>query len=96
MHQRLAALPNVKCVKPQGAFYCFPNVSSYYGKTIGGAEITGAVPFAAALLEQNHVAVVPGTDSGVRHARAAQLRHRHGETSTRESTAIAAFLAKAR
>jgi aspartate aminotransferase len=64
MRQRLAALPGVTCVKPQGAFYCFPNVSSYYGKTIGGVGVSGAVPFAAALLEQAHVAVVPGTDSG--------------------------------
>ena len=64
MHERLSALPSVKCVKPQGAFYCFPNVSAYYGKTAGGVELTGAVSFAAALLEQNHVAVVPGTDSG--------------------------------
>ena len=64
MHQRLAALPHVTCVKPQGAFYCFPNVSAYYGKTVGGARLSGAVPFAAALLEQAHVAVVPGTDSG--------------------------------
>ena len=64
MHERLSALPGVTCVKPQGAFYCFPNVSSYYGKTIGGTKVDGAVPFAAALLEQAHVAVVPGTDSG--------------------------------
>ena len=64
MHQRLSALPGVTCVKPQGAFYCFPNVSRYYGRRIGGVEVSGAVPFAAALLEQAHVAVVPGTDSG--------------------------------
>jgi aspartate aminotransferase len=64
MWQRLSALPNVKCVKPQGAFYCFPNVSAYFGKTAGGTKITDAISFASALLEQNHVAVVPGNDSG--------------------------------
>jgi aspartate aminotransferase len=64
MWQRLNDLPKVHCVKPQGAFYCFPNVSAYYGRTIGGTTITDAVSFAAALLEQNHVAVVPGNDSG--------------------------------
>ncbi len=64
MHERLAALPHVTCVRPQGAFYCFPNVGWYYGRTIGGVAVNGAVPFAAALLEQAHVAVVPGTDSG--------------------------------
>jgi aspartate aminotransferase len=60
MHQRLAALPKITCVKPQGAFYCFPNVSQYFGKQ----GITDAVSFAAQLLEQSHVAVVPGNDSG--------------------------------
>jgi aspartate aminotransferase len=64
MWQRLNDLPKVKCVRPQGAFYCFPNVSAYYGKSIGGTRITDAVSFAAALLDQNHVAVVPGNDSG--------------------------------
>lgn len=64
MWRRLSALPGVTCVKPVGAFYAFPNVSSYYGKTSKGVELKGAVSFAAALLEQAHVAVVPGTDSG--------------------------------
>lgn len=63
MWQRLSALPKVTCVRPQGAFYCFPNVSAYFGKKAGGVEIGDAVSFAAALLEQNHVAVVPGNDS---------------------------------
>jgi len=64
MWERLIALPNVKCVRPQGAFYCFPNIGAYIGKTAGGVKITDAVSFAAALLEQAHVAVVPGNDSG--------------------------------
>src|SRR3954468_1092962 len=64
MHERLSALPNVSCVRPQGAFYCFPNVSAYFGSTAGGRPITDAVSFAAALLDQAHVAVVPGNDSG--------------------------------
>ena len=33
-------------------------------KSAGGTTITDAISFAAALLEQNHVAVVPGNDSG--------------------------------
>jgi aspartate aminotransferase len=64
MWDRLNRLPNVKCVKPQGAFYCFPNVSAYFGKTAGETKIMDAVSFSAALLEQAHVAVVPGNDSG--------------------------------
>jgi aspartate aminotransferase len=64
MWQRLNDLPRNKCVKPSGAFYCFPNVSAYFGKSGGEMKITDAVSFAAALLEKNHVAVVPGNDSG--------------------------------
>jgi aspartate aminotransferase len=64
MHERLSALPKVICVKPQGAFYCFPNISAYFGSAAGGRSITDAVSFAAALLDQAHVAVVPGNDSG--------------------------------
>ncbi len=64
MWERLSALPGIKCVRPQGAFYCFPNVSAYFGKSANGVKITDGVSFASALLEQNHVAVVPGNDSG--------------------------------
>ena len=60
MWQRLSALPKVHCVRPQGAFYCFPNISAYFGKP----GITDAVSFAATLLEKSHVAVVPGNDCG--------------------------------
>jgi len=60
MWQRLTALPKITCVRPQGAFYCFPNVSAYFGK----AGINDAISFASTLLEQSHVAVVPGNDSG--------------------------------
>ena len=64
MHERLSALPKITCVRPQGAFYCFPNISAYIGSKAGNVAITDAVSFSAALLEQNHVAVVPGNDSG--------------------------------
>lgn len=64
MWERLSSLPKVACVRPQGAFYCFPDVSAYFGKTVGDTTVTDAVSFAAALLEKAHVAVVPGNDSG--------------------------------
>ncbi len=64
MWERLAALPDVVCVRPQGAFYCFPNVSAYFGKSLGATKITDAISFSSALLESDHVAVVPGNDSG--------------------------------
>jgi aspartate aminotransferase len=64
MWERLSKLPKITCVRPNGAFYCFPNISAYFGKTTGGTTITDAISFAAALLEQSNVAVVPGNDSG--------------------------------
>src|SRR3954471_4168554 len=64
MWERLSKLPLVVCVRPRGAFYCFPNFGAYLGKSAGGVEITDAISFAAALLEQSHVAVVPGNDCG--------------------------------
>ena len=65
MWERLSKLPGVTCVRPQGAFYCFPNVSKHFGKTApNGAKITDGITFSSALLESAHVAVVPGNDSG--------------------------------
>jgi aspartate aminotransferase len=64
MAERLAAMPNVKCSKPTGAFYCFPDVSDNYSRNIGGADISDSMSFAAALLEQANIAVVPGKPFG--------------------------------
>ena len=64
MWRRLSELPSITCVRPQGAFYCFPNVSAWFGKSADTMKIDDAVSFSAALLEQAHVAVVPGNDSG--------------------------------
>ena len=63
MHELISKWPYVDCPKPTGAFYAFPKVSHYYGKTSpGGTPITDAVSFATALLAEASVAVVPGTD----------------------------------
>jgi aspartate aminotransferase len=64
MSDRLKSIKGIVCPEPTGAFYCFPDVSSHYGRTIGGAEITGSLSFAQALLEQAKVAVVPGEPFG--------------------------------
>ncbi|AQQ70787.1 Aspartate aminotransferase [Limihaloglobus sulfuriphilus] len=60
MSKRLKAIEGFICPEPTGAFYCFPDVSHYYGKTIGGVEITDSMTFAQTLLEQANVAIVPG------------------------------------
>ena len=62
--ERLNAIPGVTCMKPQGAFYVFPNVSSYYGRAFGGKTIAGSSEMAAYLLDEANVALVPGGDFG--------------------------------
>jgi aspartate aminotransferase len=64
MAQQLNSIEGVVCSEPTGAFYCFPDVSSHYGRNINGVEITGSMDFAKALLEQANVALVPGLPFG--------------------------------
>jgi len=64
MFQRLNSIEGVVCAEPTGAFYCFPDVSAHYGRTINGVQIKGSMDFAKALLEQANVAVVPGLPFG--------------------------------
>jgi aspartate aminotransferase len=64
MTQRLRALPNVTCVEPTGAFYCFPDVSAHYGRDLGGVKVTDSLSFAKAALQGVNVALVPGEAFG--------------------------------
>jgi aspartate aminotransferase len=65
MHALLMKIPGVKCPKPTGAFYVFPDVSAYFGKKDpAGKTIHGAAAFSESLLEHAKVAVVPGEDFG--------------------------------
>jgi aspartate aminotransferase len=60
IYDQLVAIPGFSCVKPQGAFYLFPNVKK-------AAEWTGYAnvdDFAKALLEEAKVAVIPGSGFG--------------------------------
>jgi len=60
----LAAIPGVKCPRPQGAFYVFPDVSCAFGKSHDGKLITNDVDFCSALLDAEGVACVPGSAFG--------------------------------
>lgn len=62
--QRLNAIPDVTCLKPQGAFYAFPDVSAYYGRSFGGKTIANSAEMATYLLDESNVALVPGGDFG--------------------------------
>ena len=62
---RLNAMPGVSCFKSNGAFYVFPNFSGVYGKsTPAGKKIDNSTDFAAYLLEDAKVALVPGIAFG--------------------------------
>ena len=56
----LNAIEGISCRKPEGAFYVMMNIQGLLGKTLGGVLIGDSAGFAAALLDQQHVAVVPG------------------------------------
>ncbi len=60
----LADIPGFKCNEPEGAFYVFPDVSYYFGKTINGVTIDNASDFALFLLEHAGVATVTGEAFG--------------------------------
>ena len=49
---------------PEGAFYLFPDVSAYFGKSFNGQEIKDAVDLCDFLLNEAHVAIVPGSAFG--------------------------------
>ena len=53
-------IPGIKVNEPQGAFYLFPEVSSYFGKKYGDKVINNAADLAMYLLEEGHVATVDG------------------------------------
>lgn len=61
---RLNKMPCVSCFKPIGAFYVFPNFSSYYGKSYEGKKISNSTELADYFLGVARVAVVPGVEFG--------------------------------
>jgi aspartate aminotransferase len=60
--QRLAAIKNVTCIRPQGAFYAFPDLSWYYTKDM---SVTNSLELCYYLLEHFGVATVPGAAFGM-------------------------------
>lgn len=61
---RLATVQGLSCFKPQGAFYLFPNVKSFYDKEANGAKIRNSYGLAYYLLKEARVAIVPGDAFG--------------------------------
>ncbi len=62
--ERIRKLKNVKCSTPDGAFYVFPDMSAYYGKSLDGNIIKNSSDLCMYLLEKGHIATVPGSAFG--------------------------------
>ena len=60
MLARLAEIPGVTCTRPEGAFYVYPNISAYLGKS----GIKNPTELATRLLHEAHVVAVPGEAFG--------------------------------
>ena len=68
--ERLNTIPGIRCLKPEGAFYVFPNIAGLIGKSANGKKLTSPCDVADYLLDEAKVAGVPGEDFGSqRHIR---------------------------
>jgi aspartate aminotransferase len=57
-------IPGLQVYDPDGAFYVFPKVDSYYGKKFNGTPINNSTDLCLYLLEHAHIAMVPGEAFG--------------------------------
>ena len=57
-------IPGIKCFEPQGAFYIFPDISSYFGKSDGATTIQNSADFSMYLLNVANVSSVMGEAFG--------------------------------
>ncbi len=64
MHSMLSAIPGVTCIEPQGAFYCYPNVTGLLGRTFSGKVAATSMDLADIVLSEAKVAFVPGEAFG--------------------------------
>jgi aspartate/methionine/tyrosine aminotransferase len=64
MHRMLSDIDGVTCMEPQGAFYCFPNVSGLLGRDLRGSVASTTLELADLVLEKVQVAFVPGEAFG--------------------------------
>jgi aspartate/methionine/tyrosine aminotransferase len=64
MHRMLNDIPGVTCMEPEGAFYCYPNVTGLLGKTFNGKTANNSMALADIILSEVKVAIVPGEAFG--------------------------------
>jgi len=66
MVERLNAIEGVNCTLPKGAFYAYPDISPFYGRSAGSQTVGDSVELCEYLLEEGRVACVPGAGFGTR------------------------------
>lgn len=64
LYTALNEIEGISCYKSPGAFYMFPNVKSFFGKSYNGQKINDSKDFALFLINEARVAIVPGTAFG--------------------------------
>lgn len=64
MVDKINSIDGLSCNKPKGAFYVMANIKNIKGKTISGIKIDSSIDLANSLLEESHVAIIPGVAFG--------------------------------
>ncbi len=60
----LQDIPGIKVNEPKGAFYFFPDVSAFFGKSYDGETVNDSNDLAMFILDRAHVSMVPGEAFG--------------------------------
>ena len=63
-YQELTSIQGITCNKPGGAFYLFPNISSYLRSSSKASKVENSYSFAMNLLNNAYIAVIPGSVFG--------------------------------
>jgi aspartate aminotransferase len=64
VYESIMKIKGIKCNKPAGAFYVFPDISSYFGKSADGVTINNSDDMSFYLLDKAFIATVPGSGFG--------------------------------
>jgi aspartate/methionine/tyrosine aminotransferase len=64
IYNELVSINGISCYKPEGAFYLFPSISTFFGHHTETLKIESSFDFAMFLLHEAHIAVVPGSAFG--------------------------------
>ena len=67
IYKAITSIKGITCMKPEGAFYVFPNVSAYVGKKVNGTTLKSGDDIATFLLNEEKVVVVPGSGFGAKN-----------------------------